>query len=319
MGRDCVVQAPSPVVIVWSRRRFATWVVVTPLNPCPDTSTTVSSPTPLIQPSPVLPSNPFHTRRAKFRRLNPEISSVRFHTDAYSMVMGTSQGHVLLYDLRAAMPLWVKDHRSGTQPGAVDFGSCCLSDEWFVFSCWSRCWPPYVFPQFSSLSIEIFPPCLIFRLLCSFTSFAFSDFPLRPLPLMFSPFFHIGFDVFEPFHRLPFCLFSPPLPSLDGPSPPFVLFCHLNFPPPLCSPRSNSSDMAVHSVKFHETSGKVISSDAGSIKIWDKTDGAVFTSITPNGPINDLYSCEGSGLMMTAGEETRLQIYYVPRLGHAPK
>lgn len=132
----------------------------------------------------------FRKLGARFRRLNPQLSALSFHSDAYSLALGTSEGHVLLYDLRAALPLWVKDHRS---------------------------------------------------------------------------------------------------------------------------------DLSVHTVRFHESTQKVVSSDAGSIKIWDKSDGTVFTSITPNGPINDLHVIDGSGLMLTAGEEIRCQVYYVPRLGHAPK
>ncbi|KAJ1948648.1 Small ribosomal subunit biogenesis, partial [Dispira parvispora] len=42
-----------------------------------------------------------------------EISALKFHTDGLTCAVGTSTGHVLLYDLRNARPYLTKDHHYG--------------------------------------------------------------------------------------------------------------------------------------------------------------------------------------------------------------
>ncbi|KAF9173272.1 hypothetical protein BGX21_003343 [Mortierella sp. AD011] len=41
------------------------------------------------------------------------ISSMKFRDDGLTMAVGTSTGHVLMYDLRSSVPLFVKDHQYG--------------------------------------------------------------------------------------------------------------------------------------------------------------------------------------------------------------
>jgi ribosome biogenesis protein ENP2 len=43
--------------------------------------------------------------------LNCEISSLEYDTDGLTIAVGTSTGHVLLYDLRSPIPLQIKDHK----------------------------------------------------------------------------------------------------------------------------------------------------------------------------------------------------------------
>ncbi|KAF9166979.1 hypothetical protein DFQ27_003536 [Actinomortierella ambigua] len=42
-----------------------------------------------------------------------KISSLKFRNDGLTMAVGTSTGHVLMYDLRSNIPLYVKDHQYG--------------------------------------------------------------------------------------------------------------------------------------------------------------------------------------------------------------
>jgi ribosome biogenesis protein ENP2 len=64
---------------------------------------------------------------------------------------------------------------------------------------------------------------------------------------------------------------------------------------------------------------RIISSDKKIMKIWDKNDGKLFTSIEPESDINDICVHPNSGLVMMATEQPKIQTYYIPELGPAPK
>lgn len=128
---------------------------------------------------------------AELERLGAAVSSIRFHdTDGLTLAVGTTTGHVLLYDLRSSTPLLVKDHRYG---------------------------------------------------------------------------------------------------------------------------------LPIHDLKFHAQTKNVVSSDAKIIKVWNQQTGDVFTNIETQAATNDVCIHPNSGLVMCAGEQSRMQIYYVPSLGPAPK
>jgi len=135
---------------------------------------------------------------AELEKLGASVTSLRFHdTDGLTMAVGTSTGHVLLYDLRSATPLLTKDHRYG-------------------------------------------------------------------------------------------------LPIID--------------------------------LKFHSSGGAasqgvkhVLSSDKQGIKVWNQLSGEQFTTVEAPHPINDVAVQPGSGLLMCASECERVQVFYVPSLGPAPK
>jgi ribosome biogenesis protein ENP2 len=135
---------------------------------------------------------------AELDRLGAAVTSLRFHdTDGLTFAVGTSTGHVLLYDLRSATPLLTKDHRYG-------------------------------------------------------------------------------------------------LPIID--------------------------------LKFHSSGGAasqgvrhVLSSDRQGVKVWNQSTGEQFTTVEAPHPINDVAVHPGSGLLMCASEAQRIQVFYVPSLGPAPK
>ncbi|CAG8533303.1 12830_t:CDS:10 [Dentiscutata erythropus] len=65
--------------------------------------------------------------------------------------------------------------------------------------------------------------------------------------------------------------------------------------------------------------GKVISADSKIMKIWDRENGANFTSVEPNTDINDVCIVPDSGLIFIANEGIQIGAYYIPSLGPAPR
>ncbi|EQC35054.1 hypothetical protein SDRG_07293 [Saprolegnia diclina VS20] len=88
--------------------------------------------------------------------------------------------------------------------------------------------------------------------------------------------------------------------------------------------KQHQYELPIVDVTFHEGPSKqVLSSDAKCIKIWDKTDGKLFTNLETSADINDVCVVRGgagmSGVLMVAGEQERVMSYYIPELGIAPK
>jgi len=82
------------------------------------------------------------------------------------------------------------------------------------------------------------------------------------------------------------------------------------------------NNLPVINMTFHRGEGdvnRVISADAKILKIWDKNNGDLFAAIEGSADINDVCAIDGSGLMFCAAEQKRVQTYYVPALGPAPK
>jgi ribosome biogenesis protein ENP2 len=80
--------------------------------------------------------------------------------------------------------------------------------------------------------------------------------------------------------------------------------------------------LPIKQIKFH-SSGKILSADAKVIKIWNKSDGEIFTNIETPCDLNEVTIVEDkrgqSGLLLCACEQTRCLSYYIPQLGHAPQ
>ncbi|CAI7855413.1 unnamed protein product [Closterium sp. NIES-53] len=81
----------------------------------------------------------------------------------------------------------------------------------------------------------------------------------------------------------------------------------------------------IHSIKWHRgiagSSQHIISTDKRIIKIWNPTTGTNVTSVEPTEPggINDVCVMRGSGLIVAAMDSPRLQAYFIPSLGPAPR
>ena len=75
-------------------------------------------------------------------------------------------------------------------------------------------------------------------------------------------------------------------------------------------------------MKFHTGFGgerRIVSADRRCVRVWDAATGAAFTTVEPESDINDACLWPGSGLMVLATEAKRLQNYFVPSLGPAPR
>ena len=72
-------------------------------------------------------------------------------------------------------------------------------------------------------------------------------------------------------------------------------------------------------IKYHDGSSHLVSSDAKSIKIWDREHGRTYTTIQPPADVNDVALYPGSGMLFAALETERLGAYFLPSLGPAPR
>eukprot|EP00092_Neocalanus_flemingeri_P000012 GFUD01000012.1.p1 GENE.GFUD01000012.1~~GFUD01000012.1.p1 ORF type:complete len:702 (+),score=282.39 GFUD01000012.1:61-2166(+) len=63
----------------------------------------------------------------------------------------------------------------------------------------------------------------------------------------------------------------------------------------------------------------VLSMDSQVVRVWDRENGKPYTSIESTAEFNDLVLYPKSGLMFLANEQPRMQVFYVPSLGPAPR
>lgn len=75
----------------------------------------------------------------------------------------------------------------------------------------------------------------------------------------------------------------------------------------------------IKDVEFHKASGMVLSMSAKCIKIWDGSNGKPHTSIESNFDYNDMCVVPDSGMVFAATEDTKMQTYFLPSLGPAPR
>ncbi|KAL0894756.1 hypothetical protein ABMA27_013288 [Loxostege sticticalis] len=83
--------------------------------------------------------------------------------------------------------------------------------------------------------------------------------------------------------------------------------------------KDHMNETPIKSIEFHKQMDFVYSMDASVVKIWNKNTGKQYTSIESSVDFNDLCVVPNTGLCMMAVEDQKMQIYYVPSLGPAPK
>ncbi|KAG7225153.1 hypothetical protein INR49_014784 [Caranx melampygus] len=71
-------------------------------------------------------------------------------------------------------------------------------------------------------------------------------------------------------------------------------------------------NLPIKSLNFHDQLGLVISADSKIIKIWNKDNGKVFSSIQPQSNINDVCIYPQSGMLFTANEDPKMNTFYIP-------
>uniref|UniRef100_A0A8C2XJU2 Nucleolar protein 10 n=1 Tax=Cyclopterus lumpus TaxID=8103 RepID=A0A8C2XJU2_CYCLU len=77
--------------------------------------------------------------------------------------------------------------------------------------------------------------------------------------------------------------------------------------------------LPIKSINFHDQLDLVVSADSKIIKLWNKDTGKAFSSIQPQTNINDVCIYPNSGMLFTANEDPKMNTFYVPALGPAPR
>ncbi|MEE6476810.1 hypothetical protein FKM82_011228 [Ascaphus truei] len=112
--------------------------------------------------------------------------------------------------------------------------------------------------------------------------------------------------------------FNGPLHMAVGTSTGQVLVYDLRSSSPLII-KDHQYGLPIKSIQFHNPLELILSADSRIIKMWNKDTGKVFTSIEPETDINDVCLYPNSGMLFTANEAPKMNAYYIPALGPAPK
>ncbi|XP_059049775.1 nucleolar protein 10 isoform X2 [Achroia grisella] len=83
--------------------------------------------------------------------------------------------------------------------------------------------------------------------------------------------------------------------------------------------KDHLNEIPIKHIDFHKQLDYVYTMDSKVVKIWDKNTGKQYTSIESSVDFNDLCVVPNTGLSMMAVEEQKMQIYYIPSLGPAPR
>ncbi|KAM9708617.1 nucleolar protein 10 [Menidia menidia] len=78
-------------------------------------------------------------------------------------------------------------------------------------------------------------------------------------------------------------------------------------------------NLPIKSINFHSQLDLVVSADSKIIKMWNKDTGKMFSSIQPESDINDVCMYPNSGMLFTANEDPKMNTFYIPALGPAPR
>lgn len=80
--------------------------------------------------------------------------------------------------------------------------------------------------------------------------------------------------------------------------------------------------LPIKTLDFHSTSNEhdlVMSLDDKCLKLWDRNNGDTFTVIQPEKDLNSFCTIPGTGMIFVTNEGQKVQPYYIPALGSAPK
>lgn len=92
----------------------------------------------------------------------------------------------------------------------------------------------------------------------------------------------------------------------------------LRYPNPLFTVK-HSYKLPIISVRFHDTSESIITVDSKLIKFSNAKTGKIISNVEANHNINDFEIYQGSGMFFTANESPKMDIFFAPGLGPAPK
>lgn len=75
----------------------------------------------------------------------------------------------------------------------------------------------------------------------------------------------------------------------------------------------------VKRIAFNPSHNVVYSLDSAMLKIWDETSGQQMAYIESDSNFNDFCTIPNTGMFFFAQEDVKMQTFYVPALGHAPR
>ena len=75
----------------------------------------------------------------------------------------------------------------------------------------------------------------------------------------------------------------------------------------------------VKKIAFNQSQNVVCSLDSAMLKIWDETTGKQMAYIESNSNFNDFCTIPNTGMFFFAQEEVKMQTFYIPALGPAPR
>nr|XP_015824640.2 nucleolar protein 10 isoform X1 [Nothobranchius furzeri] len=78
-------------------------------------------------------------------------------------------------------------------------------------------------------------------------------------------------------------------------------------------------DLPIKSLNFHQPLDLIVSADCKIIKMWNRDTGKQFCSLQPQTNINDVCMYPDSGMLFTANEDPKMNTFYIPALGPAPR
>lgn len=112
--------------------------------------------------------------------------------------------------------------------------------------------------------------------------------------------------------------FDGPLRMGVGTSTGHILLYDIRSSKPLLI-KDHMNESPIKKIDFHKTMDYVYSMDSNVVKIWNKNTGKQYTSIESSVEYNDLCVIPNTGLSMMAVEDMKMEVYYIPSLGPAPR
>ncbi len=97
-----------------------------------------------------------------------------------------------------------------------------------------------------------------------------------------------------------------------------VVLYDIRSPKPLLT-KDHYNALPIKSVCFHSTPDLVLSLDSKAVKLWERNTGKPFTTIESQHELNGLCPVPETGLMFMPNEAKKIQTYYLPSLGPAPR
>ncbi|GAB0091450.1 Nucleolar protein 10 [Sergentomyia squamirostris] len=83
--------------------------------------------------------------------------------------------------------------------------------------------------------------------------------------------------------------------------------------------KDHMNNLPIKRINFNPSQNVVYSMDSGILKIWDENSGKQLTFIESSSEFNDFCTIPNTGMLFFAQEDKRMQTFYVPSLGPAPR